>query len=382
MACYNVNDASELLFELSDEEDDLDKIYSTDAESDNDEYFSPSTQPAFETKSSVLQDIDKTSNAIDISESDNDNQFLETEEPPRKRHKLSMSKKLIHSIDSALDSNNYNQLDISNIQKETYDVVITKPSARSSGDKIAWTNEPPLCSGRQSAINVISGPVGVCAEAKTLKNPREVWELFFSADILSLVEMTNKKIATVRSSLDKKILDDSRYTYIGLTNFREILAFIGLMYLRGLLGLCNHDVKRLFHKLSGNPIFGATMSKNRFKFLFAHLMIIVLDQNVGSMIDLPGFEIFFKNFALTAANILCQTIICLWMKLFIQCGPKLHFDSSIRANQQNMDYFLNQLMYVDTRTHSRLSSILADHVSLNLRLRNYANFMFEERRKR
>jgi len=106
-------------------------------------------------------------------------------------------------------------------------------------------------------------------------------------------------------------------------------------------------------------------------------MIIILDQNVGSMIDLPGFEIFFKNFALTVAKL----IICIWMKLFIQCGPELHFDSSIRANQQNMDYFLNQLMHVDTRTHSRLSGILADHMGLNLKLRNSADFMFEERRK-
>ena len=51
----------------------------------------------------------------------------------------------------------------------------------------------------------------------------------------------------------------------------EILAFIGLLYLRGLLGLNNHDVAILFNDLTGNPVFGVTMSKNRFKFLFSYI---------------------------------------------------------------------------------------------------------------
>ena len=51
----------------------------------------------------------------------------------------------------------------------------------------------------------------------------------------------------------------------------EILAFIGLLYLRGLLGVNNHDVAILFNDLTGNPVFWATMSKNRFKFLFSNI---------------------------------------------------------------------------------------------------------------
>ena len=49
----------------------------------------------------------------------------------------------------------------------------------------------------------------------------------------------------------------------------EILAFIGLMYLRGLAGMCNHDVKYLYSALMGPQPFGATMSKNQFQFLYA-----------------------------------------------------------------------------------------------------------------
>ena len=49
----------------------------------------------------------------------------------------------------------------------------------------------------------------------------------------------------------------------------EILAFVGLMYLRGLAGMCNHDVKYLYSALMSSQLFGATMSKNQFQFLYA-----------------------------------------------------------------------------------------------------------------
>ena len=51
----------------------------------------------------------------------------------------------------------------------------------------------------------------------------------------------------------------------------EISAVIGLWYLQGLLGLNNHDVAILFNDLTGNSVFGAPMSKNRFKFLFSNI---------------------------------------------------------------------------------------------------------------
>ena len=44
----------------------------------------------------------------------------------------------------------------------------------------------------------------------------------------------------------------------------EILAFIGLMYLRGLAGMCNHGMKYLCSTLMRPQPFAATMSKNRF----------------------------------------------------------------------------------------------------------------------
>ena len=46
---------------------------------------------------------------------------------------------------------------------------------------------------------------------------------------------------------------------------------MGLVYMRGMLGLHGHDVKYLFSSTIGHPVFGATMSKNRFKILHACL---------------------------------------------------------------------------------------------------------------
>ena len=44
------------------------------------------------------------------------------------------------------------------------------------------------------------------------------------------------------------------------------------MYFRGLLGQNNHCFEFLFSEKTGHPVFGATMSKNRMKFLIQNLM--------------------------------------------------------------------------------------------------------------
>ena len=143
-----------------------------------------------------------------------------------------------------MKSDNYNILDLSDIEKKQFKVVIEKRSSKSLGHNITWTNDPPASyGGRLTARNIILGPASVRNEAKQCKTPIAAWELFFLANILShFVKMTNKKISSVRPSLNEKILSDSRYFFLGFTTFREILAFVGLMYFRGLMELANHDV--------------------------------------------------------------------------------------------------------------------------------------------
>ena len=105
--------------------------------------------------------------------------------------------------------------------------------------------------------------------------PRKAWELFFSANMLSLVvECTNQKIKQLQSDIFDCVemgKESTSYPYMRPTSVSKALAFFGLIDLQGLLGLRNHDVHILFNDLTGNPIFRATMSCNRFKFLFANI---------------------------------------------------------------------------------------------------------------
>ena len=86
-----------------------------------------------------------------------------------------------------------------------------------------------------------------------------------------IIHNTNKKIKNLHAKLLLRDRDIMSVPYTKSTCSSEILAFIGLLYLRGLLGLNNHDVAILFNDLAGNPVFGVTMSKNRFKFLFSNI---------------------------------------------------------------------------------------------------------------
>ena len=65
--------------------------------------------------------------------------------------------------------------------------------------------------------------------------------------------------------------DSDKHPYVRLTNELEFEAFIGLLYYRGLYGLNNHSTEILFSNKHGLPVFGACMSRNRFKFLMAHI---------------------------------------------------------------------------------------------------------------
>jgi len=245
MTFFSANEVKDKLFEMSDDEDNLSEILSSGEESDDDDIFAPSTAEEL---------------------------VVQNEEPPEKRQRRPPISHGINSIDAALDHENYEKVIMCNNLSKNFTCTIEKPTASTSGTTIEWTSEQHLSIGRQDESNIITGPIGVRGEAQNSTTPREAWECFFTANILTyIVEMTNKKIQTVRSQFSNSILNDSRNSFIGLTNCGEILAFIGLLYLRGLLGLSGHDVSVLFGKLTGSPIFGATMSKNRFKFLFSHL---------------------------------------------------------------------------------------------------------------
>ena len=82
---------------------------------------------------------------------------------------------------------------------------------------------------------------------------------------------TNEKIESFRQIVDPKIFEGDKCPYLKETNAVEIYTFIGLLYARGLQGQKSDRTELLFSESYGHPIFSATMSKNRFKFLFSKI---------------------------------------------------------------------------------------------------------------
>ena len=181
-------------------------------------------------------------------------------------------KKMVTTLDKNLDENNYDMLDLNSLTKKECEVFMQTGKKKNEGKTIRWSNSRICTAGRQNAANIISGNTGVKTEYRSILDSRKAWELFFTPDMLSLSVMyTNIKLTSVRTKFLARSSNHSYDSCMKNTTASEILAFIGLMYLRGLLVWTNHDVNILFNDLSGHRIFGATMSKNRFKFLFAHI---------------------------------------------------------------------------------------------------------------
>ena len=84
---------------------------------------------------------------------------------------------------------------------------------------------------------------------------------------------SHRKIEETMVLLQSMLAADSssRYGYIRLTNLSEVLALIGMIYMQALLGQGHQSTNAMFHEIFGNPVFSATMSRNRFKFLIAHI---------------------------------------------------------------------------------------------------------------
>lgn len=239
--------------------DDLDELnspeFQSDSESDSDG-ISPST--------AVPDELDKDE---DVGE-DFNNSF----EQCCKKRKLLTAQKLVKSIESCLDEDNFDPVELPGHEK-VLTAYLEKPKRKNDpGLQIKWTSQPPAPGGRQNRLDVIRGSVGVKKNAKRAMEPKECWKLFFTEQMISaIVKHTNEKISSLRKNMPPEVLSDSRNCYFGETTSQEITAWIGLIYLRGLLSQNNHSTETLFNDKTGHPVFSATMGKNRFKFLMANV---------------------------------------------------------------------------------------------------------------
>ena len=168
---------------------------------------------------------------------------------------------------------------------------------------------------------------------------------FFTPDMLShIIHNTNKKIENLHAKLLLRGHDITSVPYLKNTCSSEILAFIGLLYLRGLLGLNNHDVAILLNDLTGNPVFGDTMSTNRFKFLFSNISFVDFETRTQRWVydRFTAIKDVFKSFNHNCSSCVVSEIFYLLMKLYIQRECVLDSSNLIQTNQQNMDYYLSR----------------------------------------
>ena len=120
----------------------------------------------------------------------------------------------------------------------------------------------------------------------------------------------------------------------------EVLALIGMIYMRGLLEQAHQSTNAMFHEIFGNPVFSATMSRNIFKCLIAHTLFDnhTTHPTPSQHDRLVVFAKILRRLRKTMRNL----IIFCCMKLFFQRERKLVSNNLIQANQQSMKCCINQ----------------------------------------
>lgn len=180
--------------------------------------------------------------------------------------------RLVKNLDSAMDLNNYEEFIPSNADVRTR-TTIRMTADRERGipaKEVSWSSqEPPR--GRRGPENLPRKPRALSEEAKAAVEPVQLWQLFFTEDMLNiLVVHTNEKIAEDHEAKQYSQATLKKNPYLKQVDIVEMKALIGLMYMRGLLGANLVAARELW---SGNysPVFNAVMAVNRFCYLVAKL---------------------------------------------------------------------------------------------------------------
>ncbi|KAJ8970331.1 hypothetical protein NQ314_001292 [Rhamnusium bicolor] len=127
-------------------------------------------------------------------------------------------------------------------------------------DETSWYKQkPPEPKGKTKACNIITKLPGVRNAAKQDKTIMDCWKLFISDEMIKgIVKYTNQRLDLMRSSYQ-------RPRDCPQTDYEEILAFIGLLYMAGVKKEQYLNTDELWKSDGTAPdFFAATMSKKRF----------------------------------------------------------------------------------------------------------------------
>ena len=81
---------------------------------------------------------------------------------------------------------------------------------------------------------------------------------------------TNKRIEQTIAVVGEERLASNKYFHVKLVNTTDNLSLFGLMYMRGFYGINKHTIDLLFLHRKRIPIFSATISRSRYKFIIKH----------------------------------------------------------------------------------------------------------------
>uniref|UniRef100_A0A6P7G9Q2 Uncharacterized protein LOC114337367 n=1 Tax=Diabrotica virgifera virgifera TaxID=50390 RepID=A0A6P7G9Q2_DIAVI len=133
------------------------------------------------------------------------------------------------------------------------------PIFRGKDKKTMWFKHAPKVYGRTKIQNLVVKIPGVKGIAREAKTPLECWKLFFPDDsIQEIVDYTNVYLGLMRKNYGRgRDCPD--------TNYDEIYALLGLLYLTGVKKSQDVDISELWTDDGTGPeCFRSTMSYRRF----------------------------------------------------------------------------------------------------------------------
>ena len=116
-----------------------------------------------------------------MSDEDIDDSTMEEEGPNRRKHrrKSLTYQRLVHSIDSTLDENNYDLMEAPK-SKVTIEGLLPDETDRKKKIKIKFVNQKSTVVGRQKANDVIRQKPGPSNYSKNISTPKESFSLFIT----------------------------------------------------------------------------------------------------------------------------------------------------------------------------------------------------------
>ena len=144
-------------------------------------------------------------------------------------------KRLVHSIDSALDEANFKPIVYINQKGNFEELTYLGPKNNKNTKTLTWGSDYPPVVGRQHVCDTITGPTSCLlpnTKALEILSSDDAFHLFFDDNIMDrILNKTNKKIqGTIRNLQTKETFRKSdKYSWIKETDKIELNALFGLM---------------------------------------------------------------------------------------------------------------------------------------------------------